>query len=246
MTPAKDEEKPSPWDKIKGFLSSERVASPQVAKVEGESGWDRVKALFDTSDGKGPREEIQHIPNVVLYTSTFAFLFGGQFGRRIADDYFRRHNQLTVYESVMHAKRQYHASVAMGFVKYGGRWGWRAGLFSGVYSFLLVAFEAYRNTDDALNYVASGASTGAFYNIFSGWRKVVVGIIIGGGLSLPVGLIAHIGNVVLPDEYKLKKKSETPNDATQEWKQQLETTSSFIEAMEKELGKDIKQQNDSR
>lgn len=97
--------------------------------------------FFTQSDGKGPREEIQHIPNVVLYTSTFAFLFGGQFGRRIADDYFRRHNQLTVYESVMHAKRQYHASVAMGFVKYGGRWGWRAGLFSGVYRYHEVSYH---------------------------------------------------------------------------------------------------------
>ena len=87
------------------------------------------------SEGKGPREEIQHIPRVVVYTSVFAFLFGGQFGKRIIDENFRRHNQLTVYDSVMHAKRQYQASVALGFVKYGSRWGWRAGLFSGVFRY---------------------------------------------------------------------------------------------------------------
>lgn len=72
---------------------------------------------------------------MVVYTSVFAFLFGGQFGKRIIDENFRRHNQLTVYESVMHAKRQYQASVALGFVKYGSRWGWRAGLFSGVFRY---------------------------------------------------------------------------------------------------------------
>lgn len=243
---AQGDEKTSLWERVKNFLDNKRKTLHQGAEGEQESGWDRVKALFDLSDGTGPREEIQHIPNVVCYTSAFAFLFGGQFGRRIADDYYRRHNQLTVYQSVMHAKRQYQASVALGFVKYGSRWGWRAGLFSGVYSFVLVAFEAYRNRDDALNYVASGASTGFLYNIFSGWRKMVVGVLIGGGLSLPVGLIAHVGNAILPDEYKLKRKQDTPADKTQEWKQRLEVTSSFIQAMERELNEDDKLQDENR
>ena len=92
---------------------------------------EKLFLLFVFSEG--PREEIQHIPSVVCYTSAFAFLLGGQFGKRIADDHYRRHNQLTVYQSAMHAQRQYQASVALGFAKYGGRWGWRAGVFSGIY-----------------------------------------------------------------------------------------------------------------
>ena len=36
----------------------------------------------------------------------------------------------------MHAQRQYQASVALGFAKYGGRWGWRAGVFSGIYRYV--------------------------------------------------------------------------------------------------------------
>ncbi|XP_068712630.1 complex I assembly factor TIMMDC1, mitochondrial-like [Montipora foliosa] len=233
---ANDDERPYFWEKFKSFWHSKRAASQELEKAEKESGWDRVKALFDVSKGKGPGDEIQHIPDVVFYTSVFAFLFGGQFGRRIVDDHFRRHNQLTVYNSVMHAKRQYQASVVLGFVKYGCRWGWRAGLFSGVYSFLLVAFKSYRNTDDALNYVASGASTGALYNIFSGWRKMVVGVVIGGGLCVPVGVIAHVGNAILPDEYKPKKQENAKK--AEEWEQRLEVTSSFIQAMEKELNED--------
>lgn len=242
----KDEEKLSLWDRVKSFMDDGRETSQGNAEGDQESGWDRVKALFDLSDGKGPKEEIQHIPSVVCYTAAFAFLFGGQFGKRIADDHYRRHNQLTVYQSAMHAKRQYQSSVALGFVKYGSRWGWRAGVFSGIYSFLLVATEAYRNKDDALNYVASGASTGALYNIFSGWRKMVVGILIGGGLSLPVGLIAQVGNAILPEDYKLKRKQEVMADKTQEWNQRLEATSSLIEAMEKELNEDNKSQDENR
>lgn len=228
-----NDEKLKLWEKVKSVWKTRRDVVEQDVTAKGESGWDRVKALFDVSEGKGPREEIQHIPRVVVYTSVFAFLFGGQFGKRIIDENFRRHNQLTVYDSVMHAKRQYQASVALGFVKYGSRWGWRAGLFSGVFSILLVASEAYRNTDDALNYVASGASTGALYNIFSGWRKMVVGVVIGGGLSAPVGLMAQVGNAILPEEYKPKKLED--DRKAQEWEQQLEATSSFIQAMEKEL-----------
>ena len=88
---------------------------------------------FERSDDKGTRPEIEHIKTVVYTTSAFAFLLGGRFGKRIIDDHFRRHNHMTVYESVMHAQRQYHANVVMGFVKYGCRWGWRAGAFAGVY-----------------------------------------------------------------------------------------------------------------
>lgn len=89
--------------------------------------------FFERSDDKGTRPEIEHIKTVVYTTSAFAFLLGGRFGKRIIDDHFRRHNHMTVYESVMHAQRQYHANVVMGFVKYGCRWGWRAGAFAGVY-----------------------------------------------------------------------------------------------------------------
>ena len=76
---------------------------------------------------------MEQIRTVKFTTTVFAFVFGGQFGYGIVDDSFQRHNQLTVYESVMHAQRRYHASVVVGFVKYGWRWGWRAGAFAGVY-----------------------------------------------------------------------------------------------------------------
>ena len=82
-------------------------------------------------DGLCP--EMKQIRTVMLTTTVFAFVFGGRFGYRIVDDSFRQHNQLTVYESAMHAQRRYHASIVVGFVKYGWRWGWRAGAFAGVY-----------------------------------------------------------------------------------------------------------------
>ena len=97
--------------------------------------------LLFVSDGGGPRDEIQHVPTVVFATSVFAFLFGGQFGARIAADYYKRHNQLTVFESTMDAQRRYQSALGMGFVKYGCRWGWRAGAFAGIYRSVGIAWH---------------------------------------------------------------------------------------------------------
>ena len=98
-----------------------------------KSSYNNIHLIFDNSDNTGLAPEIEHIKTVVYATTAFAFLLGGRFGKRIIDDHFRRHNQLTVYDSAMHAQRQYHASVILGFIKYGCRWGWRAGAFAGVY-----------------------------------------------------------------------------------------------------------------
>lgn len=248
------------WERLKESFYKERDTLTQNGESEEETGWQRVRALFDVrqsdehfdkkrwrrfmkaffksrgyEDGLCP--EMEQIRTVMLTTTVFAFVFGGRFGYRIVDDSFRRHNHLTVYESAMHAQRRYHASIVVGFVKYGWRWGWRAGAFAGVYSFLVVALEAYRNRYDALNFMASGASTGVLYNILSGWRKMAVGAALGSGLSLPLGILAQAGNAILPEEYKLNRKQlEECNFEKEEQKQILKaTTSSLIESIEKEL-----------
>lgn len=257
------------WERFKEPFHKERML--ENGESEEETGWHRVEALFEIrqsdehldKDGwhkflkaffklrgyeKGLCPEMEQIRTVMFTTTVFAFVFGGRFGYRIVDDSFRRHNQLTVYESVMHAQRRYHASVVVGFVKYGWRWGWRAGAFAGVYSFLVVALEAYRNRYDALNFMASGASTGVLYNILSGWRKMAVGAALGGGLSLPLGILAQAGNAILPEEYKLNRKQ--PEECSVEKEEQKQilkaTTSSLIESIEKEFSQEDRTQDNKR
>lgn len=263
-----DLSKPTLWERIKGSFDKHGDTVLQNGDLEQEDGWQRVKALFEVrqngelhkKDGRnkfiktflklrgyenGLRPEMEQIRTVMLTTTVFGFVFGGRFGYRIVDDSFRRHNQLTVYESVMHAQRRYHASVVVGFIKYGWRWGWRAGAFAGVYSFLVVALEAYRNKYDALNFMASGGSTGVLYNIFSGWRNMAVGAALGGGLSLPLGILAQAGNAILPDEYKLNRKQEQLDVKKEERKQLVKvTTSSLIESIEKNFSQQDDQSKD--
>ena len=63
------------------------------------------------------------------------FIFGGRIGARIASDYHVRHNKLTIYNSQMQAQRELHSTVTLGFIKYGCKWGWRVGVFAGVYRY---------------------------------------------------------------------------------------------------------------
>ncbi|XP_031562054.1 complex I assembly factor TIMMDC1, mitochondrial-like [Actinia tenebrosa] len=203
--------------------------------VKDQTGWDRVKALFETSEDGTISEELQSIPTIIGIGSVFGFLLGGQFGIRIGADHYVKQNQLTVYHSQMHAQREFQSAKTLGFVKYGSRWGWRMGLFAGLYSFLLTLSTTYRDKNDALNYVAAGASTGALYKLFGGWRSMVVSSLICSGVSLPIGLLAQAGNTFLiPEEYKIKVKEEK-EQKRRKWEEQLQVTDSIIENMEKEL-----------
>jgi len=78
---------------------------------------------------------------------------------------------------------------------------------------------------------------------------MVVGAAIGGGLSLPFGILAQAANAILPDEYKLNKlhpEQLASDDKAQEWKQKLKATNSFIESMEKDLDENDELKDEDR
>ncbi|XP_048584404.1 complex I assembly factor TIMMDC1, mitochondrial isoform X4 [Nematostella vectensis] len=229
-----------------------------------KSGWDRVKALVQLDDNNQLAEEVQDIPTIICVGSIFGFLLGGQYGVRIRADSFLRQNKLTVYKSAMHAQRSFQSAKTLGFVRYGCRWGWRVGWFSGLYSFMLAATTSYRNKEDALNYVAAGASTGAIhelfgisastgaihelfgilastgaiFKLFGGWRSMVVASGLCATISLPIGLLSQYGNTYLiPEEYR-QKLQEKKEKEREEWRQKLQKTDVLIKGMEDDVNKE--------
>ncbi|EDO30469.1 predicted protein [Nematostella vectensis] len=203
-----------------------------------KSGWDRVKALVQLDDNNQLAEEVQDIPTIICVGSIFGFLLGGQYGVRIRADSFLRQNKLTVYKSAMHAQRSFQSAKTLGFVRYGCRWGWRLGWFAGLYSFMLAATTSYRNKEDALNYVAAGASTGAIYKLFGGWRSMVVASGLCATISLPIGLLSQYGNTYLiPEEYR-QKLQEKKEKEREEWRQKLQKTDVLIKGMEDDVNKE--------
>ena len=50
-----------------------------------------------------------------------------------------------------------HSASMIGFVRYGAQWGWRLGVFAGLFTAARTLAVIYRDRDDVLNYVAAGS-----------------------------------------------------------------------------------------
>ena len=81
-----------------------------------------------------------------------------------------------------------HAAALKGFVRYGSRWGWKLGLFAGIFTMGRTLSSVYRNKDDVFNYVVAGSVTGGVFKVRHGIKPVIGGAFLGFLLSLPVGL----------------------------------------------------------
>lgn len=106
--------------------------------------WGRVKLAFSKDEHGEIRPEVAHIPIVVFCGSLVGLMIGGRHGARIRGTSTIASNKLTVYTSTVQAKRDYFSAVLLGYFQYGCRWGWRTGLYSGIYSTTLTAMNWQR------------------------------------------------------------------------------------------------------
>ena len=194
--------------------------------------WGRVKWAFSKNEYGEIRPEIAHIPVVVFCGSLVGMMVGGRHGVRIRGASNIASNKLTVYTSSVQAQREYFSAILLGFFQYGCRWGWRAGLYSGIYSTTLTTLSIGRDKDDALNYIAAGGATGTVYKLFSGVRGIVVGAVLGAGICAPIGLCMQGLGYCIPYERLLKDEIALQNEKK---KEQLALTERILERMEKEL-----------
>lgn len=194
--------------------------------------WARVKLAFSKDENGEIRPEIAHIPIVVFCGSLVGLMIGGRHGARIRGVSTISSNKLTVYTSSTEAERHYFSAVLLGYMQYGCRWGWRTGLYSGIYSTTLTAMSIGRDKDDAMNYVAAGAATGMVYKIFSGFRSAIVGAVLGGAICAPIGLCMQVLGQFVPYERVLKETREREKASKME---RLQATERILEGMETEL-----------
>ena len=206
-----------------------------IVVIDGEKPdtfWGRVKRAFSKNEYGEIRPEVAHIPVVVFCGSLVGMMVGGRYGLRIRGASNIATNKLTVYTSSVQAQRDYFSAILLGFFHYGCRWGWRAGLYSGIYSTTLTAVSIGRDKEDALNYIAAGATTGIIYKIFSGFRGILVGAILGAGICTPIGLTMQGLGHFIPYEKVLKDEIAATNVKE---KQKLEVTEKILDRMQKEL-----------
>ena len=166
-----------------------------------DSSWQsRVNKLFEKDPVTSlPDPKLLFVAKCIFAGSISGFLIGGRIGARIGAVEHIETTQIEIYQSTAHAQRQYHGKVFLGFLRNGCRFGWRAGVFSGVYSLLTVVLNEVNTEYTGTNYLGAGALTGIIYKSLSGWRSMVVGAIIGSGLSLPVAGLAGLGGLIAPN-----------------------------------------------
>ena len=194
--------------------------------------WGRVKQAFSKNEYGEIRPEIAHIPVVVFCGSLVGMMVGGRHGVRIRGASNIATNKLTVYTSTVQAHRDYFSAILLGFFHYGCRWGWRAGLYSGIYSTTLTVLSIGREKEDSLNYIVAGATTGTIYKIFSGFRGIFVGAILGAGICTPIGLTMQALGHFIPYEKVLKDEIAAANAKE---KEKLEATGKILDRIQKEL-----------
>ncbi len=194
--------------------------------------WGRVRKAFSKNEYGEIRPEIAHIPIVVFCGSLVGMMVGGRYGTRIRGASNIASNKLTVYTSSVQAEREYFSAILLGFFQYGSRWGWRAGLYSGIYSTTLTAVSIGRDKEDALNYIAAGATTGSVYKLFSGFRGILGGALFGAGICTPIGLTMQGLGHFIPYERVLKDEIAAQNAKKI---QQLEMTEKILDRMEEEF-----------
>ena len=168
----------------------------------------------------------------VLINLFFISFIKFRYGVRIRGASNINSNKLTIYTSSLQAEREHFSAILLGFFQYGCRWGWRAGLYSGIYSTTLTAVSIGRDKEDALNYIAAGASTGIVYKLFSGFRGILIGALLGAGICTPIGLCMQGLSYVIPYDKVLKDEIVMLNAKK---KHQLKMTEKVLERMENEL-----------
>ncbi|XP_065067316.1 complex I assembly factor TIMMDC1, mitochondrial-like [Rhopilema esculentum] len=201
------------------------------------NGSERVKKLFTSSDS----ELYQNASLATGVASLLGFTIGGKLGGNSSGTDHILANQLTPYRGKMVAHRAYHSAVLKGFIRNGSRWGWRAGLFAGLYSAVMTIVAEYRNKQDGINVIVAGAATGATYKMLSGFRGIIVGTVLGSLFSLPIAAGAEALFWIVPEDFKESirqlenEKKEKKKNKAEPWKTNLEVTKNMIEQMETEL-----------
>ncbi|XP_041976650.1 RPII140-upstream gene protein [Aricia agestis] len=154
-----------------------------------KTGWERVKDMFKKNEFDEPSKELHTIGQATTFGLFLGAMFGGVVKSRHAYITFIENNQATIFHSTKEAQKKLQDQVTLSFAKGAYHWGWRLGLFSGMFSFIATSISVYRDDSTIVEYVIAGAMTGALYKANLGTAAMLVGGLLGGVLSTVGGLV---------------------------------------------------------
>ncbi|KAF0046153.1 hypothetical protein F2P81_002682 [Scophthalmus maximus] len=213
-----------------------------------DTGWDRIKDLFDRDVTQKYPEELTNVIKSGAVAALAGLIYGGLPAARDARQRYIQASQAEMYTSRVEAVRSAHNAAIRGFVRYGWRWSWRVAAFVTLFNSVSTGLSVHRDKYTVSHYAAAGAVTGGLFRLNLGLRGLVAGTIIGAVLGIPTGaaiisMQSLTGETVR--ERRRRERRELYELRLAEWAARLQLTEDLIgdlnvSCQEEESNKDMK------
>ncbi|XP_027147469.1 complex I assembly factor TIMMDC1, mitochondrial [Larimichthys crocea] len=196
-----------------------------------DTGWDRIKDLFDKDPTQSYPEELTNVIKSGLVAALAGLFYGGLPAARHARQRYIQASQAEIYTGRVDAVRSAHNAAIRGFVRYGWRWSWRVGAFVTLFNSVSTGLSVYRDKYAISHYAAAGAVTGGLFRLNLGLGGLVAGTVIGAVLGIPTGaLIISIQSLAGEEarEKRRRERRELHKLKLAEWMARLQLTDELI------------------
>ncbi|XP_029370405.1 complex I assembly factor TIMMDC1, mitochondrial [Echeneis naucrates] len=213
-------------------ITSPSITPSSIGKPEfPDTGWDRIKDLFDRDVTRQSPEELTSVIKSGVAAAVAGFLYGGLPAARHARQGYIQASQAEMYTSRVEAVRSAHNAAIRGFIRYGWRWSWRVATFVTLFNSVSTGLSVYRDKYTLSHYAAAGAVTGGLFRLNLGLRGLVAGALIGAVLGIPTGaLIISMHSLAGESvrERRRKERRELYELRVAEWEARLQLTDELI------------------
>nr|XP_019950705.1 PREDICTED: complex I assembly factor TIMMDC1, mitochondrial [Paralichthys olivaceus] len=211
---------------------SSRSVPSNLGKPEfPDTGWDRIKDLFDRDVTQSYPEELTNVIKSGVVAGFAGLIYGGLPAARHARQRYIQISQAEIYTGRVEAVRSAHNAAIRGFVRYGWRWSWRVAAFVTLFNSVSTGLSVYRDKYTLSHYAAAGAVTGGLFRLNLGLGGLVAGTIIGAALGIPTGaLITSMQSLAEETvrERRRRERRELYDLRLAEWAARLQLTDDLI------------------
>ncbi|KAI3366050.1 hypothetical protein L3Q82_009872 [Scortum barcoo] len=196
-----------------------------------DTGWDRIKDLFDRDATQSYPEELSNVIKSGLVAGLAGLIYGGLPAARHARQKYIQASQAEIYTSRMDAVRSAHNAAIRGFVKYGWRWSWRLAAFVTLFNSVSTGLSVYRDKYTISHYAAAGAVTGGLFRLNLGLRGLVAGTLIGAVFGIPTGALVMSMQLLAGEgvrDRRRRQRRELYELKLAEWTARLQLTDDLI------------------
>ncbi|KAJ8003726.1 hypothetical protein DPEC_G00151350 [Dallia pectoralis] len=196
-----------------------------------DTGWDRIRDLFDTDEMQSSPEELSSLVKSTLTAALAGMIYGGLPAARHARERFIQIHQAEIYQSRVEAVRAAHNAAIRGFIRYGWRWSWRVAAFVALFNTVSTGLSVYRDKYTISHYSAAGALTGGLFRLNLGLRGLVAGTVIGATMGVPAGALVIAMQGLAGEtlrERRRRERQELYELKLAEWNARLKLTDDFI------------------